>query len=449
MGLLKARQKLGKFRIEKRLANGPLAAVYKAYDTIHDEHVALKLPQLHARSDFYLQDFRREARLSGKLRHRNILRIRDASIIDGHFVISMPLGIETLGARLKRRLSRQTALSYIEQALDAVAHAHEHRVLHCDIKPDNFIVFPNNELRLTDFAISKLALQTLRASGSGTVGYMAPEQAVGRPMFQSDVFSLGLVIYQMLSGKVPEWPYDWPPEGIERVRAKLTPDLVNWLRRALEIRPEKRFRDAIAMQREFRRLRRQLNGNGRRRRHREADPSAWQDVLFGQFLKKYRKTLQVRHACGACSGPVSDLMTACPWCGSTLHSAKNGAKNGKPRITALNGKATAAKSSFPAECPRCHRGAKLDWQYCAWCYGRAFEVETTRSYPDKRYTHRCENKSCKGELMPFMRYCPWCHTKVRRAWKLEGSRGTCGSCGWGVDKDFWAHCPWCARTLGD
>jgi len=442
--LLKTRQKLGKYRIEKRLANGPLAAVYKAYDTIHEEHVALKLPQLHARSEYYLQDFRREARLAGKLRHRNILRIRDATIIDGHFVIAMPLGTETLASRMKRRLSTQTTLSFIEQALAAVAHAHEHKVLHCDIKPDNFIVFPNNELRLTDFAISKLALQTLRASGSGTVGYMAPEQGVGRPMLQSDVFSLGLVIYELLAGSVPEWPYDWPPYGIERVRAKLSPDLVNWLRKSLEIRPEKRFRNAMVMNREFLRLRRKLNGNGRKRRSsKKADPSAWQDVLFGEFLKKYRKTLQLRHACAHCSGPVSDLMSACPWCGSTLQGLKKGA----PRITALKGCSAAAKPAFPAECPRCHRGMKLDWHYCPWCYGAGFEVETTRHWPDKRYTQRCANESCRGELMPFMRYCPWCHTKVRRAWKLEGSRSTCESCGWGVDRDFWSHCPWCARGL--
>jgi serine/threonine protein kinase len=428
--LLKTRQKLGKYRIEGRIADGHLAAVYRAFDTIHETRVALKVPQVEASSEFYLQDFRREARLSTKLAHANIMPIRDASIIDGHFVIAMPLGVESLKARMKRRLSTETALNFADQALAAVAFAHENKVVHCDIKPANFIVFPDNELRLTDFAISKLAKHTLRASGSGTVGYIAPEQAVGRPMFQSDVFSLGLLIYEMLSGHLPEWPYKWPPSGIERVRAKVSPSLVAWLRRAIEVRPEKRFKNAVVMHREFKKLLKSANGSTRTKRKtkRHADPSAWQDVLFKQFQLKYRSVLDTRHECPHCSGPIAEIMTACPWCGSKVNAAK-------------------LETSFPAECPRCSRGSKLDWRYCPWCYGSAFEVETTRSYSDKRYTHRCSNKACKGDLMPFMHYCPWCHTKVQRAWKLEGSRSHCPSCHWGVDLDFWHHCPWCAKTL--
>jgi hypothetical protein len=103
--------------------------------------------------------------------------------------------------------------------------------------------------------------------------------------------------------------------------------------------------------------------------------------------------------------------------------------------------------SFPAHCPRCHRGSKLDWRYCAWCYGPGFEVETKRRYSDRRYQARCSNRSCRGELMPFMRYCPWCRQKIKRPWKLPGSSASCKSCGWGVDLDYWNHCPWCAKDL--
>ena len=206
-------------------------------------------------NDFFLADFKREARLAHRLEHPNILPIRDASFIDGRFVIAMPLGDARSAVGCAVALSTESAMQFTEQALAATAHAHAANVIHCDIKPDNFIVFPDNQLKLTDFGFSKVAQHTLKASGSGTVGYIAPEQALGRPKFQSDVFSLGLVIYELFSGYLPEWPYDWPPPEIKRVRGKLKPKLVDWLRRAVEVRPEKRFKNAVTMYREFKRLR--------------------------------------------------------------------------------------------------------------------------------------------------------------------------------------------------
>jgi hypothetical protein len=428
--LLKARQKLGKYRIERRIAEGPIAAVYQARDTIFDQAVALKIPHQSSMTEYFLADFKREARLAPRLEHPNILSIRDASFIDKYFVIAMPLGRETLTERMGRRIATDTALRYIEQMLAAVAHAHRVEVIHCDIKPDNFIIFSNDLIRLTDFGFSKIAERTLKASGSGTVGYIAPEQAVGRPMFQSDVFSLGLVFYELLTGHLPEWPYDWPPPEFARLKQKLKPALIDWLRRAIAVRPEHRYRDADQMLREYKRL---ANGNGRRRKSRAGrkaadDPALWQKVLFKEFQRKYRKALDTRFECRHCSGPIAETMVACPWCGVGT----------EPR---------QQQTTFPAECPRCRRGCKLDWRYCAWCYGPAFEVETGRSFGDRRYTDRCRNASCRGELMPFMRYCPWCHRKVRRPWKLPGSQSRCSSCGWGVDANYWHHCPWCAKEI--
>jgi eukaryotic-like serine/threonine-protein kinase len=428
--LLKARQKLGKYRIERRISNGPVAAVYQALDTIQDMRVALKVPHENGMSEYFLVDFKREARLAPKLEHPNIMPIRDASYIDGHFVISMPLGELSLSQRMRRRLSTDTALYLTEQALAAVAHAHRCNVIHCDIKPDNFILFPDNQLKLTDFGFSKVAQHTLKASGSGTVGYIAPEQAVGRPMFQSDVFSLGLVIYELLSGHLVEWPYSWPPDGVAKVRTKLKPKLVDWLHRSIQVQPEHRYKNAAVMYTEFKRLR---NGAAKKKKtsrkgNDSEDPALWQKVLFRQFQRKYRKALDTRYECRYCTGPVSEAMQACPWCG--------GDKPIERFVT-----------SYPAACPRCHRGSKLDWQYCPWCYGAGFEVDTNRHYSDRRYTQHCENASCRGPLMPYMRYCPWCRGKVKRVWKLPGSRQRCPSCHWGVDTDFWHHCPWCTKAL--
>jgi serine/threonine-protein kinase len=252
---LRARQKLGKYRIERCLSGGPRATVYQAYDTIHGVKVALKIPDPDIMDDEFLDEFRREARLSVRMEHPNVLPIQNACFLDDHFVIAMPLGIETLGDRMTRRMSNELALDFTRQALAAVAHAHNRKIIHCDVKPENFIIFPDNRLKLTDFGFSKIALRSVKkASGSGTIGYLSPEQALGRPMFQSDVFALGLVIYRMFSGLLPEWPYKWPPPGYPRIRGKLRPKMLAWLRTAMEFKPHDRYKNAVTMERAFKKI---------------------------------------------------------------------------------------------------------------------------------------------------------------------------------------------------
>lgn len=252
---LRSRQLLGKYRIEKRLSSGPRADVYKAYDTIHGIRVALKVANPNIFEDNFLDEFRHEARLSSRMEHPNILPVQNASFIDNYFVIAMRLGTETLASRMTRRMSTARAMDFATQALAAVSHAHSCKIIHCDVKPENFILFPDNRLRLSDFGFSKIALRTVKASGSGTLGYLAPEQALGRPMFQSDVFALGLVIYQLFSGHLPEYPYKWPLSGPDRVRKKLRRKTIAWLRKAVEIRHQDRYRNAVAMENAFKEIR--------------------------------------------------------------------------------------------------------------------------------------------------------------------------------------------------
>ena len=245
--MLKSRQKLDKYRIQMRIAEGGFATVFKALDTIEGIHVALKVPHSYLLSTEVLQDFRREVRLAARLDHQNVLPLKNASYIDGHFVIAYALGDETLDERLRRRMAFTTALNYAEQLLTAVAYAHRRRIIHCDIKPENVILFPDYRLRLADFGIARVAQKTIRASGSGTVGFMAPEQAMGRPSFRSDVFSLGLILYRIFSGKLPEWPFKWPPPGYINVRRRLHPEFIRLIERSLDVRPFRRFRDADHM----------------------------------------------------------------------------------------------------------------------------------------------------------------------------------------------------------
>ncbi len=430
---IRTRQKLGKYRIEGKLGYGGFAAVYKAVDTIEGVRVALKIPHDYLLTDNVLEDFRNEVRLAARLKHPNILPLKNADFVDGLFVLVYPLGERTLAERIQSRLSLSLSWDLAEQMLAAVAFAHEQRIIHCDIKPENLILFSDGRLMLTDFGIAKVALRTIRASGSGTVGYCAPEQAMGQPSFHSDVFSLGLVQYRMLSGQLPEWPFHWPPPGYDRLRRRIHPDWIAVLRRAMEMDPYKRFPNAAAMLSAMKRIKtRALQhraGKSSGTSRSDSKPN-WRTMQRRQFQRLFGAALETRYACSRCEGPVSEQMACCPWCG-----------HDRSRFD--------GESRLPLQCPRCRRGMKLDWSYCPWCYGSGFEVATARKLSDVRYTARCSNANCSRKLlMPFMKYCPWCHRKVVRKWKIEGSSETCGACGWGVAGEFWSYCPWCGKELG-
>jgi len=431
---IKVKQRLGKYRIERRIAESGFAVVYRAYDTITGLPVALKIPHPHFLKNESLEQFKKEVRLTAKLDHPNILPIKDAAFIDGWFVIAYPLGECSLADRIRKRMSVKTMVHLADQMLEAVAFAHRKHIMHCDIKPDNFILFPGNVLRLADFGIAKVARRTVTASGSGTVGYVAPEQAMGKPSFRSDVFSLGLVLYRMFSGQLPEWPYDWPPPGFDRVKQNLHPKLIAFLKRALEVDTRKRFPDAARMHAAFRRLkplalRSRTLARRRRRKKDPATPPTWKKVRNLEFLRKFRKPLEIKAACSKCGGPLSEAMLTCPWCG-----AARMVHRGETRFTAV--------------CPRCKRGVKSDWRFCPWCYGGAINPGSRLRYSDVRYTAHCSNPRCPDKLlMPYMRYCPWCRRKVTRRWPIVGTKSRCPKCGWGVLPEYWEFCPWCGKKL--
>jgi eukaryotic-like serine/threonine-protein kinase len=430
--VLRAGQKLGKYRLLSKLSVGSFATVFRAFDTLEGVYVALKIPHPNMMRKESIDDFTREVKMAARLDHPNILRLKTADYIDGHLVIAFPLGDQSLDERLQRRLSIRTALDLGEQLLRAIAFAHENRVIHCDVKPDNLLLFNNSHLRLTDFGISKIAHRTISASGAGTVGYMAPEQAMGRPSARSDVFAAGLVLWQMFSGYLPEWPFDWPPPAYERIKRRLHPDMVAVLRRSIELKPSKRFENGDQMLAAYLRakpktLRQALRPT--RRKSKVTTKRDWKEIRQQQFQKQYGRLLATKFPCGKCGGPVSEAMHACPWCGD-------------------HRKVFRETTDFPAQCPRCRRGIKLDWHYCPWCYGPGFEPLSDREYSDRRYTARCPNRKCeRKKMMPFMRYCAWCHTKAKQKWKIEGSTDDCDKCGWGVVREFWSNCPWCAVKL--
>ena len=255
---LKRRQRLGQYRIEAHLSTGGYANVYRAYDTVEGIRVAIKIPHSEAIDAATLAGFRREVRTVAQLDHPSILPIKTAGMIDGKFCIVTPLGIETLSDRMTRRMARTTVLSYTEQLLEALACAHKRKIAHLDVKPENLILFPDMRLRLADFGLSRVLTRSVMGSGSGTVGYLSPEQALGRPSLRSDVFSAGLILWRMMSGKVPEWPFVWPFPGTAAAEKKYDPALIRLVRRSLAVDEGKRFPSAVQMLASYRKLGRRL-----------------------------------------------------------------------------------------------------------------------------------------------------------------------------------------------
>jgi serine/threonine-protein kinase len=430
MSQLKRHDRLGKYRIERKVGHGGYATVYQAYDTVEGIQVALKIPRADFITKDTLAEFRREVRLVARLDHPNVLPIKNADFVDGIFVIVTPLGNETLAERLTRRCRLETALQFASQLLDAVAYAHANGVIHCDIKPDNLLLFGKERLRLADFGIAKVAQHqgTLTGQGTGTIGYLAPEQAFGRPSARSDVFSTGLILYRLVGGQLPTWPYAWPPPGFERVKQNVSGSMIAVIRRAIIVDHRKRFADGQQFLRAFQRVRTHALRPGRRKRQAVSPSKTWKSARAREFLRRFGTQLSTKFDCSRCGHPLSEVMHWCPWCGRRRSRHR-------------------ASTDFPRSCKRCGRGIKADWSFCAWCYGGKVQEPSERQYSDVRYVAKCSNRKCgRKDLMPFMRYCPWCRTKVTRSWPVEGGE-KCQSCGWGVAGEYWRNCPWCSRLL--
>jgi serine/threonine-protein kinase len=247
------RQRLGQYRIEKCLAVGGFAEVYQAHDTVEGINVALKIPHRHLTDKENMAAFKKEVRMVAGLDHPGILGIKTAGKVDGTFVVVSSLAQETLGDRMTRRMARSKVLEIVGELLEALAYAHKRKVVHCDVKPENILLFPGQRVRLADFGLARLALRTIDASGSGTLGYMAPEQALGRPSLRSDVFSAGVVLWRLLGGTQPEWPFHWPHPSYEKVQRNWSEAMVEIARKATKVDEEKRYKDAGAMLRAFKR----------------------------------------------------------------------------------------------------------------------------------------------------------------------------------------------------
>lgn len=422
--------RLGKYRLVSHIARGGSSDVWKARDTVERTWVALKLPPPHARGSDEEEEFLEEIRLGASLDHPNILRVRNADHIGGRYVIASDLAEESLEERMRRRLGTHRALSYCRQILEGLSFSHERRVIHRDLKPSNMMLFPGGHLRLADFGLARVVKESMiSATGSGTLLYLAPEQAHGYPCFASDVFSVGLVSYEMLTGVLPRWPFEWPFEGLDVLQSKVPGDVVRFIRRAIRRDYRSRFRNALDMLASFDRLqpviKRFLAGDKPRRR--QAKLGTWREVRCREFRRAFGRLLFLRFACPDCNGPVSEHMTSCPWC-------------------PVDGLHYGETSEFPCYCSRCERGIRDEWRYCPWCWGPGFEGADGQVRPDPRYRGSC--RTCRNPVIEGMRYCPWCHARCTRPARIAALPDRCRSCHGSVARDFWERCPWCTRSLG-
>jgi eukaryotic-like serine/threonine-protein kinase len=201
-----------RYRIVKPLGSGGMADVFLAHDNILDRDVALKVMSTRYASDEeFVERFKREAQSAAALSHPNIVSIFDrGSSEDGTYYIAMEyLPGGTLKDRIMRKgaLPARTAAAVALQIAEALRCAHERGVVHRDIKPHNILITESGDVKVTDFGIARAASSsTMTRTGSilGTAHYISPEQAMGEPVGPaSDLYSLGVVLYEMLTGELP------------------------------------------------------------------------------------------------------------------------------------------------------------------------------------------------------------------------------------------------------
>jgi beta-lactam-binding protein with PASTA domain/predicted Ser/Thr protein kinase len=266
----------GRYRIIRKLGAGGMANVYLAEDQELGRRVAIKiLDDRHAADDSFIERFRREAKNAAGLSHPNIVSIYDRGEAEGTYYIAM----EYLSGRSLKELivgrgptPIRIAIDYTRQVLAALGFAHRHGIVHRDIKPHNVVVDADGRLKVTDFGIARSGASQMTEVGSiiGTAQYLSPEQARGAPVDQrSDVYSVGIVLYEMLTGTVPftgDTPLEIAMKHLSEVpvppseaRSDVPEDLDLVVLRALAKDPEDRYQTAEEMDADLARIQRGLS----------------------------------------------------------------------------------------------------------------------------------------------------------------------------------------------
>ena len=257
----------GRYELEDLLGVGGMSSVYRARDRVLERSVALKILHEQYSSDpAYVERFRREARAIAKLSHPNIVTVIDRGEFEGRqFIVFEYVRGETLKQLATREapLPPDRALALVHQVARGLAFAHEHGIVHRDVKPHNVLVDADGAAKVTDFGIARSLGgpdDGLTQTGTvlGTGAYISPEQAIGRRADErSDQYSLGALLYELLTGRIP---YEGesivavatrhvrdPVPAVQDERPEISPRIDALIRRAMAKRPEDRFPSTDAM----------------------------------------------------------------------------------------------------------------------------------------------------------------------------------------------------------
>ena len=261
----------GRYRIQRKLGAGGMADVYLAEDQELGRRVAIKiLNGRHANDDQFIERFRREAKNAAALNHPNIVSIYDRGEAEDTYYIAM----EFLDGRTLKELivgrgaaPINVAIEYARQILSALRFAHRHGIVHRDIKPHNVLVDGEGRVKVTDFGIARAGTSQMTETGSivGTAQYLSPEQAKGGEVDpRSDLYSLGVVLYELLTGKTPfdgETPVEiamkhlsTTPQPPSKLRPDVPRELDMVVMRALAKNPDERYQSADEMEGDLERV---------------------------------------------------------------------------------------------------------------------------------------------------------------------------------------------------
>ncbi len=260
-----------RYELEELLGTGGMSSVFRAHDRQLDRRIAIKILYEHYADDpEYLERFRREARAVAKLSHPNIVTVIDRGDDDGRqYIVFEHVDGENLKELAVRSgpLPVRQALELALAVADGLAFAHEHGLVHRDVKPQNVLLSSEGEVKVTDFGIARSLHVEHGVTQTGTVlgtgEYLAPEQASGKPVSPAtDVYSLGVVLWELLAGDVPFTGQNFvavalrhvnePPPHLRERRPDVSPRLDAAIERALAKDPTRRFHSMAAFAKELR-----------------------------------------------------------------------------------------------------------------------------------------------------------------------------------------------------